>query len=69
MGITNKDGEEFVLESADAFEREANELRCSARFMAFLAKRAAERGRIALEDIESRLTGKDSTETEHAPGG
>lgn len=53
--ITSKDGDEFVLEAADTFEREANALGQSAKFMAFLADRAAESGRISLEDFVSRL--------------
>jgi PHD/YefM family antitoxin component YafN of YafNO toxin-antitoxin module len=53
--ITSKNGEEFVLEAADAFEHEAAELGRSAKFMAFLAERSAEPGRISLADIESRL--------------
>jgi len=53
--ITSKEGVEFVLEPADAFEREARELGNSARFMAFLAERSAEPGRVALSSIEARL--------------
>jgi hypothetical protein len=59
--ITSKDGDEFVLEPANAFEREANELGQSERFMAFLAERSAEHGRISLADVESRLAGAEST--------
>ena len=55
--ITSKDGNEFVLEAADAFEREANALGQSAKFMALLAERSAESGRISLADVES-LDGK-----------
>lgn len=53
--IISKDGEEFVLEAADAFKREAGELGRSAKFKAFLAERSAEPGRISLADIESCL--------------
>jgi hypothetical protein len=53
--ITNKDGDEFILEPADAFEREAAEFGRSVKFMAFLAERSAEPGRIPLADIELRL--------------
>jgi hypothetical protein len=55
LRITSKDGDEFVLEAADAFEREADRLGRSAKFMAFLAERSAEPGRISLSEIESRL--------------
>ena len=59
--ITSKDGDEFVIEAADAFAHEADELGRSATFMAFLAERSAEPGRISLEDIESRLAGAESS--------
>jgi hypothetical protein len=53
--IRNQDGDEFILESADAFEREVAEFSRSAPFMSFLAERAKEPGRTTLEDIERRL--------------
>jgi hypothetical protein len=53
--ITNKDGDEFILEPADAFEREAAEFGRSAKFLAFLTERSAEPGRIPLADIEQRM--------------
>lgn len=59
--ITSKDGDEFVLEAAGAFEREADELGRSAKFRAFLAERAAETGRRSLADIESSLAGAEAT--------
>jgi hypothetical protein len=61
LRITSKDGDEFVLEAADGFEREVDELGRSAKFMAFLAERSAESGRISLADIESRLAVAEST--------
>jgi hypothetical protein len=64
--ITSKDGDEFVLESADAFEREANELGRSAKFMALLAERSAESGRVSLAEVESRVEPAESTD--HTPG-
>jgi len=54
--ITNKDGDEFILEPANAFDCEATEFRQSAKFMAFLAERLAEPGRTPLADIERRLS-------------
>ena len=59
--ITSKDGDEFVLEAAGAFEREVDELGRSAKFMAFLAERSAEPGRRSLADIESSLAGPEAT--------
>lgn len=53
--ITSKDGEEFVLEAADAFRREVDELGRSAKFMTFLSERSVEPGRTSLADIELRL--------------
>jgi hypothetical protein len=57
--ITNSDGHEFILEPADALEREAAELGQSASFMAFLAERAAEPGRIPLADVAAELAEVD----------
>jgi len=51
----SKEGEEFVLEGADSCDHEANELGRSAKFMAFLAARTAEAGRVSLAEVESRL--------------
>jgi PHD/YefM family antitoxin component YafN of YafNO toxin-antitoxin module len=53
--IRNQEGEEFILEPADAFEREVAELSRSEAFRAFLAERSGEPGRKRLEDIERRL--------------
>jgi hypothetical protein len=64
--ITNKDGDEFVLEAADVFEREASELGRSAKFMAFLAERSAEPARTSLADIESRLADAPSRASDEA---
>ncbi len=58
--ITNKDGEEFVLEAADAFEREAHELGRSAKFREFLGHRSAEPGRISPAEIEARVAATES---------
>jgi hypothetical protein len=62
--VTSKDGAEFILEAADAFEREAAELGRSAKFLAFLAERSAESGRITLADVETRLAGAKPTTTD-----
>jgi len=57
--ITSKDGNEFVLEAADSFEREVNELGRSTKFREFLAQRSAEPGRISLAEIEARLAASE----------
>jgi hypothetical protein len=57
--VTSRDGEEFVLEAADAFDREARELGQSAKFMEFLANRGAEPGNVSLAEIEARLNAAD----------
>jgi hypothetical protein len=53
--LRSKSGGEFILEAADAFDREVAELGRSKRFMAFLQQRFQEPGRIPIEDIERRL--------------
>ena len=57
--VTSKEGEEFVLEAADAFEREARELGRSEKFMEFLSERSSEPGGVSLAQIEARLSGAD----------
>ncbi len=54
--IVNRDGSEFVVEPADAFDREVAELAQSAKFMSLLAKRSEEPGSVSLEEIERRLS-------------
>jgi hypothetical protein len=54
--ILSGNGQEFILEAADAFEREVAELGRNEKFMAFLAERSKERGQTPLEEIERRLT-------------
>jgi hypothetical protein len=53
--ILGEDGSEFILESADTFDREVAELRRSEKFMSFLAERSQEPGSVSLDDIEKRL--------------
>jgi hypothetical protein len=53
--IRNLNGQEFVLEAADAFEREVAELSRSESFMSFLAERAKEPGKTTLEEIDRRI--------------
>jgi hypothetical protein len=53
--IRSRSGEEFILESAAAFDREVAELSRSERFMSFLAERAIEPGRAKLEDLERKI--------------
>jgi hypothetical protein len=59
LRITTKDGDEFILEPADGFAREADELGRSAKFLAFLAARSAEPGRTSLSEVELRLGATD----------
>jgi hypothetical protein len=54
--IRSQSGEEFILEPADAFDREVAELSRSERFMTFLSERAREPGRTRLEDLDRRLS-------------
>ncbi len=53
--IVTDEGEEYILEAADEFDREVAELGRSEKFMDFLAERRKESGRIPLEEIERRL--------------
>ena len=62
--IRSQNGDEFILESADAFDREVAELSRSDRFMSFLIERAREPGRTKLEDLERRLATADQAATD-----
>lgn len=53
--IVTDEGQEYILEAADEFDREVAELGRSEKFMNFLAERRKESGRIPLEEIERRL--------------
>jgi hypothetical protein len=54
--IRNKNGVEFILEAAEAFDREIAELSRSERFMSFLAERSQEPAKTSLEDVDRRLS-------------
>jgi hypothetical protein len=54
--VRSKDGGEFIVEAADAFDREVEELGRSKKFNAFLQERFQEPGRVSIEDIERRLS-------------
>jgi hypothetical protein len=62
--IRSQSGQEFILESADAFDREVAELSGSGRFMSFLAERAKEPGGTKLEDIERKLAQAEQAATD-----
>ena len=49
------DGQEYVLEPADDFEREVAQLSQSERFMEFLHQRAQESGSKSLEAFKKQL--------------
>ena len=53
--IVAKDGQEYLLESANEFECEVAQLGQSKKFMDFLAERRKDSRRIPLEEVESRL--------------
>ena len=53
--VVSRDGHEFVVEAADAFDREVARLAESKNFMSFLAERSQESGSVPLEEIEQRL--------------
>jgi hypothetical protein len=54
--IRNQKGAEFILEAADACDREVAELSGSERFMSFLARRSKEPGGTTLEEVEQRVS-------------
>jgi hypothetical protein len=54
--IRNQNGVEFILEAADAFDREVAELSRSRRFRSFLEERSKEPGKTRLEEIDRRLS-------------
>lgn len=53
--IVTEEGQRYILEAADEFDREVAELGRSREFMDFLAERRKEAGRLSLEEIEQRL--------------
>lgn len=53
--IVTDEGQAYILEAADEFDREVAELGRSEKFMNFLAERRKESGRIPLEEIERHL--------------
>jgi uncharacterized protein (DUF2336 family) len=62
--IRNRDGDEFILEPPDAFDREVAEFSRSENLRAFLAERSSEPGRIRLEDLERRIAQAEQKATE-----
>ncbi|HXG48131.1 MAG TPA: hypothetical protein VNO52_10940 [Methylomirabilota bacterium] len=53
--VVAHDGQEYLLEAADEFEREVAQLGQSERFMQLLTERRKEEGRLSLEGVEKRL--------------
>ena len=53
--VVNRDGNEFVVEAADAIDREVAQLAASEKFMSLLHERSQEPGSVSLEEIERRL--------------
>jgi len=53
--VVNRDGNEFVVEAADAVDREVAQLAASEKFMSLLDERSQEPGSVSLEEIERRL--------------
>jgi hypothetical protein len=58
--ILNRDGQEFLLESADEFEQEVVKFGQSEKFTKFLTERSKEEGVIELEDLKTRLDKQDN---------
>jgi PHD/YefM family antitoxin component YafN of YafNO toxin-antitoxin module len=53
--ILSENGNQYILENADAFEEEVTALGNSEKFMSFLAERATEKGSISLDEIEDKF--------------
>ena len=58
--LVSDDGKTFILEEADEFDREVEELGNSERFMKFLEERSKEKGVISIEQLISNLNIKDA---------
>ena len=58
--LVSDDGKTFILEEADQFDREVEELGNSKRFMKFLEERSKEKGVISIEQLISNLNIKDA---------
>jgi hypothetical protein len=58
--VVDREGSEFVVETADAVDREVAKLRQSTKFMTFLAERCKEEGSVSLDQIERRLAEAES---------
>ena len=56
--IRTDDGQEYILESADEFDREVAMLGQSEKFMQFLAERSKEKGAVTLEQLKKDLDEK-----------
>ena len=63
--VRSKEGGDFILEAADSFDREVEELAGSERFMTFLQERFEEKGRIPIEEIERRLASSPAESAEN----
>lgn len=57
--IRTSQGQEFLLESADEFDREVAAPGQSEKFMQFLAERAKEPGTISLEQLKRELDSQE----------
>jgi hypothetical protein len=53
--IRTDDGQEYILESADEFDREVAMLGQSEKFMQFLAERSKEKGTVTLGQLKKSL--------------
>ena len=53
--IFSEDGNQYILEEADAFEKEVAILGKSEKFMKFLEERSKEEGTISIDDMEKKF--------------
>jgi hypothetical protein len=54
--LVTPDGKSYILEEADDFEREVEQLATSERFMQFLSGRSKETGAISIEQVAAGLS-------------
>ncbi len=58
--ILSDDGHQYILEEADAFEKEVAMLGASDKFMKFLEERSKEKSTVSIDDLEKKLKIKTS---------
>jgi len=58
LAIITEDGQTFILEEADVFEKEVAMLGKSKKFMKFLKERSKEEATLSIDELEKKLKQK-----------